>query len=622
MMHQCPYFCITKPLCYCLIVAATFCSFAKPQHRTTRKGKDYALFFAVNQYKSPNFPTLQNPIDDAKNIAEILRTSYGFETKVVENPTYDVIENTLKEYSRNFTSGRFDTEGELLIFFSGHGARQLTNGYFLPSDARPDDLKRSAFNYKIWRDDIDAMPCKHILVAIDACYSGTFDPKFGMRGDGLFGTRSGELSDGQRLIAEHNKHKTRLFFTSGETDQPTPDKSDFAKKFKAALLTNGYDDGILTSSEMFSNHLEKAAPRPRTGEFGSDEAGASFVFIAETTPLGAGGTEGVTNTQRELDAWDAAQRQNTLYAYENFLRLYPNTDFKRQAQAKLQNLKREAEIREWQRIRDSKDVRDFENFKTTYPNSSYAVLAEEAINALKKPDRLPFEPEMVSVQGGTFQMGDVMGDNEDDNEKPIHSVTLSSFYMGKYEVTQAQWQAVMDTNPSGFKGDNLPVEKVSWEDVKEYLKKLNAQTGKNYRLPTEAEWEYAAREGGKKVRFGNGKDIANPAEINFDCREDYKQTYSVVGVYRVKTTPVGSFSANSLGLYDISGNVCEWCSDWYSDYSNGAVSNPTGAFTGSDRVLRGGGWYFFLDCRVANRGSCAPKDSYYYLGFRVVLSFQ
>jgi formylglycine-generating enzyme required for sulfatase activity len=181
----------------------------------------------------------------------------------------------------------------------------------------------------------------------------------------------------------------------------------------------------------------------------------------------------------------------------------------------------------------------------------------------------------------------------------------------------------MGTNPSNFKGDNLPVENVSWDDVQEYLKKLNQKTGKKYRLPTEAEWEYAAREGGKKVRFGNGKDIANPSEINFDGSKDYKKPYSVVGVYREKTTNVGSFSPNSLGLYDMSGNVWEWCSDWYSSYSSSAVSNPTGAATGSSRVGRGGGWDSYpLHCRVAYRNYGSPPIHGSSLGFRVVFAFQ
>ena len=124
--------------------------------------------------------------------------------------------------------------------------------------------------------------------------------------------------------------------------------------------------------------------------------------------------------------------------------------------------------------------------------------------------RQSYEPEVVFVQGGTFTMGDVLNDNEEADEKPTHSVTLSAYNIGKYEVSQAEWVAIMGSNPSVFKGDNLPVDNVSWDDIQVYLQKLNAKSRKNYRLPTEAEWEYAARERGKNVRFGNGKNTIDP----------------------------------------------------------------------------------------------------------------
>jgi formylglycine-generating enzyme required for sulfatase activity len=217
-----------------------------------------------------------------------------------------------------------------------------------------------------------------------------------------------------------------------------------------------------------------------------------------------------------------------------------------------------------------------------------------------------FEPEMVFVEGGTFQMGSSSGESD---EQPVHSVTLSSFNIGKYEVTQAQWKAVMGSNPSSFSGcDNCPVENVSWNDVQEFVRKLNAQTGKNYRLPTEAEWEYAAR-GGKQSRgytYSGSNDVGSVA------------WYS--GNSGGKTHAVGGKQANELGIYDMSGNVWEWCSDRYGYYSSYNETNPTGASSGQSRVLRGGSWYIFADfCRTAIRFWINPDYRDSRGGFRLVL---
>ena len=219
---------------------------------------------------------------------------------------------------------------------------------------------------------------------------------------------------------------------------------------------------------------------------------------------------------------------------------------------------------------------------------------------------------MIKVEGGTFQMGATseQGGDAYDDEKPVHSVTVSSFYMGETEVTQALWKAVMGSNPSRWKGDNLPVEQVSWNDCQKFIKKLNDMTGQNFRLPTEAEWEYAAR-GGKK---GNGYKYAGSNDIG-----------SVVWYTDnsgVKTHPVKGKSPNELGLYDMSGNVYEWCSDWYGKeyYSSSPSNNPKGPSSGSIRVLRGGSWYSRAGrCRVSARFNYGPGNRDIINGFRLAL---
>ena len=224
----------------------------------------------------------------------------------------------------------------------------------------------------------------------------------------------------------------------------------------------------------------------------------------------------------------------------------------------------------------------------------------------------PFRPQMVRVKGGTFLMGSSKKDKEaEDNEKPQHSVTLSDFSIGKYEVTQAQWRAVMGKDPEelSFKGcDQCPVENVSWNDIQEFLKILNAKTGKKYRLPSEAEWEYAVRGGNQSAGYTYAGSNALAEVAWYDDNSSSK------------THPVGQKKANELGLYDMSGNVWEWCQDWYGNYSSTAQTNPTGAASGFDRVNRGGGWgYTARFCRVSFRNYFTPRGRTDYLGFRLVL---
>lgn len=185
------------------------------------------------------------------------------------------------------------------------------------------------------------------------------------------------------------------------------------------------------------------------------------------------------------------------------------------------------------------------------------------------------EPDMVTVEGGRF----AMGGNENTNEKPIHTVTLSSFKIAKYETTVAQWQEVMGNNPSGRKDCmDCPVTAVGWDEIQAFIKKLNTLSGKTYRLPTEAEWEYAAR-GGTKSR---GFEYAGSNDVNAVA-----WTFANSGS---TTHPVGQKQANELGLYDMSGNVFEWCNDWYDEnyYDKSPKNNPQGPATGPHRVFRGG----------------------------------
>ncbi|GEM_PF-6477029 len=216
--------------------------------------------------------------------------------------------------------------------------------------------------------------------------------------------------------------------------------------------------------------------------------------------------------------------------------------------------------------------------------------------------------EFVWVAGGCYQMGSPAGEAErDSDEGPVHEVCVDGFWMGKYEVTQGQWRKIMSANPAHFeKGDNYPVESVSWNEVQNFIQQLNSSSGKNYRLPSEAQWEYASRGGGSGIYSGSGA------------------VDSVAWYYGNSngTSAVGQKQQNGFGLYDMSGNVSEWCQDWYaSDYYTYSVkNNPPGPATGTMRVLRGGNWSSDARyVRSANRSRTAPDDYSYRYGFRLVL---
>ena len=215
---------------------------------------------------------------------------------------------------------------------------------------------------------------------------------------------------------------------------------------------------------------------------------------------------------------------------------------------------------------------------------------------------------MIQVEGGTFKMGATPEQKGDasSRESPVHEVKLSDFSIGEMQVTQELWEAVMGSNPSWFNGNKLPVDWVSWNDCQEFIRKLNEKTKRNFRLPTEAEWEYSAR-GGKKSQGYKYAGSNNLDEVAWYLENS-----------GIKTQEVGLKKPNELGLYDMSGNVWEWCNDWYDDYSSSSQNNPQGPSSGSFRVYRGGSWSNDARyCRVSYRNYSTPDFRSSYLGFRL-----
>jgi formylglycine-generating enzyme required for sulfatase activity/serine/threonine protein kinase len=340
--------------------------------------------------------------------------------------------------------------------------------------------------------------------------------------------------------------------------------------------------------------------------------------------------------KRDEEAWKLAQNTNTPSGYAGYLK-NPKGKYRTQAKAKKDELeakeKQEREAREkdlaaWQAAQSANTIAAYDQYLRHYPDGEYAGQARTNKAALEEAARLadPFHDQMVFVKGGTFTMGcTAEQSNCASDEKPAHQVTVSDYFIGKYEVTQKQWREVMGTTvsqqrdkantswPLQGEGDNYPMYYVSWDEVQEFIKKLNQKTGKKYRLPTEAEWEYAARGGsaGSPTRYSGSNNIDEVAWYTSNSGS--------------KTNPVGRKKPNELGIYDMSGNVWEWCEDDWHDNYNGA---PTDGRAWIDsprsnrRLLRGGSWYLLArHCRVSGRYRGSPDDRYSVFGFRLAQDF-
>ena len=303
-------------------------------------------------------------------------------------------------------------------------------------------------------------------------------------------------------------------------------------------------------------------------------------------------------SQRVINAIDAAMqtRRKRTQSVAEFLR---NLESKDEGEATVIT----ANIPKTEGESSSKNMNLSNNSNSSVNSDCERILQELANN-------------MIYVQGGRFTMGFARKRGwlsaifEENNDNPAHSVTLSSFYICKYEVTQELWQAVMGSNPSRIKGIRKPVEQVSWDDCQTFISKLNALTGKNYRLPTEAEWEFAARGGikSKGYKYSGSNIISDVAWYEDNSGGT--------------THDVGTKNPNELGLYDMSGNVWEWCSDWYDSnyYSRSISNNPIGPSSGTYRVDRGGSWSSIGGCYSSNRDYFTPSSRNTHLGLRLCLS--
>jgi formylglycine-generating enzyme required for sulfatase activity len=526
----------------------------------------YALVIGNGAYT--NITRLNNPVNDAGDMRAAL-SDLGFTVDTVINGSRVQMENAIERLKNRLSAAR-NTYG--LIFYAGHGVQSGGENYLIPVDAdiRSESyLRDRAVPVGAMLDELNQAGNELNVVVLDACRDNPF---------------SWRRSAGRGLQVMANQPADSIIVYATSAGSTAADGEGRNGLFTGQLLKNLKTPGLevsevfrLTGGDVARASEGRQRPATYNQFYGTAYLGRPPAPAPAATPAPA---------PTPVPAQTAA----------------------RPAPA-----------------------------PTPAAQSAAAQPASTPTPAARPVPVQPVPDGMVRIQGGAFMMGSPASEpGRDDNEAP-HQVTVSSFYMGKYEVTQREYAALMGNNPSNFKGDNLPVEKVSWYDAVEYCNKRSLKEGltpaytasgsgdgravtwnreaNGYRLPTEAEWEYACR-AGTTTPFSTGNNITTN-QANYDGNYPYNN--NVKGTYRGKTVNVGSFAPNAWGLYDMHGNVWEWCWDRYGVYPGGAQTNPSGASSGSYCVLRGGSWRDNAqNARSALRNYITPSDRYTILGFRLV----
>jgi formylglycine-generating enzyme required for sulfatase activity len=469
----------------------------------------------------------------------------------------------------------YQGEARAIVYYSGHGmpSEDAKHAYLLPVDG-DSRLAESGLSTEQLYKQLSLMPSKGTIVLLDTCFSGA--------------RRDGQMLASNRGVAIKVKEETisgnMVVFSAAHGDETAyPYEEKKHGLFTYFLLSALQESGGCISLGKLSDQVTKMVSRRSIVE---NDKGQTPTVRSSSTSSG---------WRNWMFANSAAKRYETLASTTNAVTQ------KQTEKAKLQPapVDRKARSEQTATTNTQQLVQ-----KDTPSNATISGESRKVITV----GNVSFT--MIRVDGGTFTMGATSEQGSDayGDEKPAHQVTLSPYYIGETEVTQALWEAVMGSNPSYFNGARRPVEEVSWDDCQDFIRKLNQKTGQNFRLPTEAEWEYAARGGNKSrgFKYAGSNTIGDVA---------WYTDNSGSTTHDVKTK-----QANELGLYDMSGNVWEWCQDWKGGYSSSAQTNPTGPSSGSGRVSRGGSWDSLAwGCRVSYRNGGTPDVRLSDLGLRLAL---
>jgi len=640
-------------------------------------GESYALVIGINNY-THGWPRLSGAVNDAKLVAaELLKK--GFNVTLKTNLDSKTLEQTFKEF---FILKGDDPKTRLFIWFAGHGHTLNGEGFLIPSDAplphKGAEFRLKALSMRRFGEYVRLAQSKHALAVFDSCFSGTiFDTQrsapppaitrattFPVRQFLTSGDTDQKVSDDGRfrklfiraIRGEERADANQDGYVTGSelglflTDRVTNLTRSRQTPRYGKLRDEDYDRGdfvflLASSGAVIEKPSPKASKAYLTVE--SNVPGAKVLvdgrYIGTTNLSGIKITPGDHRVRVEKDGYEPYSKRVLLKAGRSmsltvFLdpktpaksNLYVDTNPK-DAQVRILNIgpvfyQGMALDAGRYHVEVSRD--GYETKKVWLPLTAGK---DNTLNIHLKPI-VTYQPgsqgrkvsnslgmDFVYIKPGTFMMGSPLDEPGRHKGEKQHRVTLTKgFYVQTTEVTQGQWKAVMRNNPSLFKncGDDCPVEQVSWNDVQQFIRNLNQREGSGkYRLPTEAEWEYACR-AGTDTPFSFGRCLSTD-QANYNG--NYPLSGCSKGKYRKRTIPVAFFSPNAWGLYDMHGNVYEWCQDWSGDYSPGSVTDPTGPSDESNRVVRGGSWGRGAGgCRSANRERFSPFYGGAVLGFRLV----
>ena len=546
--------------------------------------KDYhALVVGVGDY-TQGWPDLPGAIKDAREVASSLK-ELGFTVKLVLDPTSSQLKSALNNMA--FRLGR-EKNRALLLYYAGHGetlelADGTELGYIIPTDSPLKSRDPMGFNDKaVSMRDIEDLALKakskHFLMLFDSCFSGS-----------LFGLVRAAPVD----ITEKSARPVRQFITAGEAGEQVPDKSVFKIVFLDGIKGEAdlNNDGYVTGSEL-GMHLQdkvvnytRGGQHPQYGKINNPKLDkGDFVFRLGKAQVVSPPS---TSSGLEPEKQRLAEEQTRI----------------EQERQELEQLKMEIE----------REKLEAERKRLEAEKEKLAMSKRPPKAELKRTFTNSIDMKLVLIPAGSFMMGSPSDEPERARTEEQHEVTITKpFYLQTTEVTQAQWREIMGNNPSEFKGDDHPVENVSWNDVKDFIRRLNQKEGTNkYHLPTEAQWEYACR-AGSTTRFFFGNSATSLGQYAWYRKNSGKRTH-----------PVGGKKPNPWGLYDMHGNVGEWCQDWLGDYPTGHVTDPKGPSSGKYRVVRGGSrGSFDIYCRSATRTShFGPDDRHGGIGFRLARDF-